>query len=180
MDILDYLDSSYDKIANSKMDSNLKKYSASNDFSNSITDLLSKVDSEYENIFLHATTSLEASESIMQNGLYTFGELDSFCAPYSDIEQIFKYQYGSETNMYDEYIIVFRLPKNKSESDSISNEEAQEAMKHIEMRRSITIPPTGKISSSDILGIVDKKNMKVIPNEKFKQLDYEEINKLSN
>ena len=181
MDTLDYLDSSYDKIENSKMDSNFKRYNNSSEFSESITSLLSKVDSEYENIFLHVTTSLEASMSIMQNGLYAFGELDSFCEPYENIEQIFTYQYGSESSIYDEYVILFRLPKNKSGLDSISNEEAQEAMKKITMRRQlIHMQPTGKISSSDILGIVDKKNMKVIPNESFKQLDHEEVNTFTN
>ena len=170
MDKLDYLDTSADKVSIAKIEKNKSRLESNDKFIDEMNNLFSKVDSEKEDLYIHATTSLEGAKTILQNGLYSFSEdLSSFSYPYLNYEQIFTYEYGSELNKVGEAIILFRLPKDTHELVRLSEEEAKEAMGMMNMRRNIIAAPSYKVKSEDILGIIDKKNMRVINNEKFKE-----------
>ena len=162
-----HLEECSDSITAAKMDYNKNKYRNNTKFYTSVENLLAKCDPTTENIYMHATVDLEAATSILNNGLYTFGGVDSFGSDVSSVDQLLSYEYGSYAVSYDCYIVVFRLPKDHNEPTPISEEEAESAQKFVKMRRSVIMQPTGKIDTSDILGFIDKKSMKVIENPKF-------------
>ena len=167
VETLDYLEECYDKVETAKLHKNYNKFKSNNKFVNEINNLLSKVDSE-EDLYIHVTKDLDSAKSILEHGLYTTGDISSFGEPYDNIDQIFKYEYGSATNAYSECVVIFRMPKGSIEPMKISEEEANKALTFIETRRKVIIKPTNKVPTSDILGIVDKKRMNIIPNRDFK------------
>lgn len=159
------------KVAIEKRKASENRFKSNEDFLTSINNLISFSDRDKEDLYIHATKDLRSSKSIIENGLYTFGEMDSFCFPFESINQILKYEYGSSFSLYDNYVVVFRLPKDSFGPDKISEEEASMAVGSIDMRRSgLYMKPTGKIKPSDILGVIDKKNMRVIENPNFEVL----------
>ena len=168
---LDYLDTCVIKMEDIKTEKNKNKLEQNHQFMDDLTKLLSKVNSDYEYIYIHATTSENAAKSILDKGLYVDSdELDSFSFPYQNIDQILTYQYGGvfSTNQADSYIVIFRISKDDGNLVNLTKEEIEEAKSFINMRRNILLPtPTKKVIPSNILGFVDKKNMQVVYNNNF-------------
>ena len=166
---LDSLDNLTYLVEKAKVEKTVNKLSENDEFMDDLNNLFSKTNPELEDLYIHATGSSHSANNIMNKGLYTFSDdLTSFSFPYRDFNQIFTYQYGNETNRVGDYIIIFRMPKGNHGAQRISEEEAKNVVGEIDMRRnSVVILPTHKIPASDILGIIDKKDMKVIENDKF-------------
>ena len=160
-------------ITTAKMEYNLNKYKNNSSFIASIEALLSKCDQTKENLYMHATADLESSTSIIENGLYTFGGVDTFGYDYSSVDQLLSYEYGNLVSSFDRYIVLFRLPKDHNGPSPISEEEAKKAGEFVKMRRDVIMQPTGKIDTSDILGYIDRKKMQVIENPNFVSLSTE-------
>ena len=111
---------------------------------------------------------MESAMSIINKGLYAFGDIDSFSVPFIDLEQIFSYHHGNAVNKVSDYIFIFRMSKDNYELESISEQEQKEMLGKMEMRRSALLAyPTAKVNGTNILGIIDKKNMKVVYNDNF-------------
>lgn len=170
--IINCLEDGIEKIRRAKLTKDVDKYKSDKNFISEINGLLSEVDIDKEDLYLHSTTSLDASKSIIEKGLYTFGkDLDSFCENYRSVEQILKYQYGSETNMTGNYVVIIGFPKDKTNIIELNEEEQKEAMGFIDTRRGFVAPPSYLVPSENILGVVDKKNLKVIKNPNYKKIE---------
>ena len=142
--------------------------------------LISRVNFDKENLYVHATTSEVAAKSIIEHGLYTYGnDLDSFSCQWcgdiknnKDIEEILTYGYGGiiESSKADNYVVLFKGPKDHANLEELSEEEQDKAQNFVETRRmGLMIIPTHKISNKEILGYIDKEKGHVIFNPNYIQ-----------
>lgn len=142
--------------------------------------LLSRINFDKEDLHIHATTSEIAAKSIIKNGLYTYGDdLYAFsflwCGNMKndyDIESILTYGYGgiTESSKAENYVILFRVPKDQTNLEELSEEEQKKAQSLVETRRmGIMMVPTHKISNKEILGYIDKEKGQVIFNPNYVQ-----------
>lgn len=179
MNQLDYLNYCINEIDKTRIESTKNRLEKNRQFIEDLTNLFSKVNTDYEDLYIHATTNSNNAKLILNRGLYVYSdELEDFSFPYQDFEQIFSYEYcgNLSNNQVQDYIIIFRMPKNDADFETISEEEAKEAMAFINMRRiGLIIPPSGKISPENILGVIDKSKMIVLANDKFKTGLYDHI-----
>ena len=148
--------------------------------------LISKVNFNKENLFLQATTSEEKAKSIIEHGLYTYGDdLGSFSAQWcgdikkdKDIEAILAYNYGGivESSMANDYIILFRMPSDRVTIEKLSKQEQEQAKELVVPRRQgLFSAPTHKVNKRDILGYLDKKKGQVVFNPDFIVLNDDKI-----
>ena len=119
--------------------------------------LLSRINFDKEDLHIHATTNEIAAKSIIENGLYTYGDdLSAFSFQWCgnakndhDIESILTYGYGgiTESSKAENYVILFRVPKDQTNLEELSEEEQRIAQSLVETRRmGIVMKPTHKIS----------------------------------
>ena len=157
------------------------------EFMNRLKILVSKVNIDKESIYMQATTSKETCDKIIEKGLYVFtdDDLTDFSWPCGDIKndedlkRILSFEYNG--NMFgsraDNYIVLYRKNKDTNmDFVEISEEEKEEALSFIEMRRNrmgLFLKPTKKISTDNILGYIDKKRKQVVLNPKYKELELE-------
>lgn len=166
-DFIRILDSYNDEILKTKMVYNTNKCKNNKDFISQIQSLIEKCDLSKERLFVHVATDLFHANSIMAKGLYVYdrNDITSFGSSVDTLNDILSYEYDGLVRTFDRFIILFRL----SSPTEISSEVVEEAEKIIGSRRFTIMGeiPTGKLNSSDILGIIDRQEMKVYENLNF-------------
>lgn len=138
---------------------------------------INKHDSSKETYRYHATASIEDAQRIMEEGFYLYSEdLDSTSFPEFGVSEILSYSYGNGLEFYGDYIVIMSVPNGENVVEHLSPEEQEKAT--IMPRRNALIgnKPEYKVDKKYIVGIVDKKNEKVIQNPEYTNISKKQIN----
>lgn len=125
----------------------------------------------------HATANLEDAKRIMEEGFYLYSDdLDSTSFPEFGVNDILSYSYGNGFEFFGDYIVIISVPNAEDVVQHLSPEEQENVT--IVPRRNALIgnKPEYKVDTKHIVGIVDKKNEKVIQNPEYANKSKKQIN----
>ena len=150
--------------------------------------LTSSINSELEDVYMHSTNSEAAAKSILEHGLYVFGDdLSDFSVPFrkimtvQDIKEIMSYEYGglSQNSKAEDYIVLFSMPKNEQRFRAIDEKEKEDANSFVEIRRNGMFAQqfeiNKKVGKENILGYVDKGKRQVILNPTYQKEELKQV-----
>ena len=127
-------------------------------------------DPEKETYRYHATGSLYDAKRILEEGFYMFSnDLDSTSFQEFNVDQILTYSYGNGTQNFEDYIVVLSEP-NDEDTDIVTRLTDEEIEKvTIVPRRNAIMgnKPTYKVDKKYVVGIIDKKQEKIIFNQEY-------------
>ena len=167
--IANYLDELVTKADNLKMNENLERLNNNVLFIEDLQKLIEH-DPEKETYRYHATGSLYDAKRILEEGFYMFSnDLDSTSFQEFNVDQILTYSYGNGTQNFEDYIVVLSEPKDE-DTDIVTRLTDEEIEKvTIVPRRNAIMgnKPTYKVDKKYIVGIIDKKQEKIIFNQEY-------------